>query len=391
MTYLTFYCRKDKKLIKNKRFIMIMTAVIVSFGTLFSCFLFVQNPNIDTATLMTNIKKGAPVFDNSVSRTARSTFGTLADYGVSTGSVCFGGIYNTFKEYDPDISTVDQNIDDSNIWCSLDSTLSSVQGFIDSENTDLTFAPTEISPSINLYDDRSGPYTMGLSYENDEEGTYYLAANILESSTEVLATYNFSENSSESKQVKYVNHDASTGDVIIDINYLVHYTNTNEKYSPRLWVDGNTETNTFDVLAANYGYYDGGTLYPDGIMETIWSMAASGTNSTGGYMIIYYSAEERFDSGQWEETIETDGGTLEFPMTGWYKIPAGAAEGDFDDLYWYDTLAELVSAEGDPEDYGSQVITLIETMFTTEDLDGTSDARMVTSLDDFGANELSIP
>ena len=123
--------------------------------------------------------------------------------------------------------------------------------------------------------------------------------------------------------------------------------------------------NSFEVLAASYGYYENGTMYPEGIQESLWSLAGAGVNSTGGYMIFYFTTMDSLDSGTWEGNTVNDG-SGDVPLSGWYKIPAESAEAAFSTFNWYSTLTELVTAEGDPEGYGTQVETLVTSMFTTE-------------------------
>jgi len=362
----------------------------------------VTNPNVDASVLVTDAMKGAPVFNNSAARVTISNYGTLTDYGATPDSTGFKGIYSTFKEYDPaGGSSVDQGVDGSNLWFSLYSNLADIEMMIDNTTEDLSFAATAVEPPVNLNADRSGPYTMGIESVDSSSGiSKWAAANISDTATELLYSYKMSSTSQNSAGVNYVDYDSASGDMLLDISYLVDYSDTNEIYAPRLWVNGSTTDNSFEVLAANYGYYDHGSLYPDGIMETLWSLAGAGINSTGGYMIFYYTSQVRYlpDStpdtwSTWEDRLVNDSNP--YPLTGWYRIEAGAAEADFGSLYWYDTLADLVNYAGDSEDYGSLVTALSDattgTMFTTDDLDGTADARMVTILDDFGTGALNLP
>lgn len=355
-----------------------------------------ENPSLDASGLVDEAMSGAPVFANSdinASFVSRSVYGTLDDYGVSLGSVAFKGVYPTFKEYDPEGgSTMDQGVDGSNIWVSLYNSLYDLGRLMADASYDLSFESSiEARSPIVLNEDYTGPFDYGDHSEatNESMGTTYdtwWAANADETVAETLVSETIISDSSESKSVKYFKHDSGSGALTIDLNYLVRYTDNGEIYSPRLWVQGNTVDSTFQVLAANYGYVDGGSAYPDGIQEMFWSMAGAGSSAADGYMIIFFTAESRLDGGAWtDETVTQQVDPFdEFPVSGWYKLSRSMAEADFSALEWYDSLAELVAAEGDPDDYGSQVSDLTVDMFTDADLDGSTDARMVTSLEDFG-------
>ena len=227
--------------LKGKNFISLIIVLLIISGFIMSC----DGDNdggggggvaMDASALIAEAKKGAPVFTNSASR---STYGTLTDYGTTADSARFGGIYSTFKDYDPDGGTSeDQGVDDSNLWFGLDNTLNKAEELLGYDGSAFDSA-VAVAPSINMYADRSGPYTAGNETVESVDKGIWAAANVEGNSTEVLVSYIDHTGSNKASGVKYIDYNSSTGDVIMDICYIAEYS-TGEKYSPRLFVDGNT-------------------------------------------------------------------------------------------------------------------------------------------------------
>jgi len=335
-----------------------------------------NNPTISAVALVAQAMQGAPLFANAaVTRSLHAaTYGPVGTLTIHP----IGYAYSTFKDFDTanPFNTSEQNVDGSNLWVTLYSTLYQVDWLTKDANdtgVELSFSsPTAVSPTVTLREGGGITFTYGGTWTgsgNDAGKDFSWAANLEENLTEALIADNMTESGQTSHSMKYMKHNATTGDLLIDLNYIVAYSD-GSLYAPRVWVDGNTLDHSFVVCAAQYQSNTNGKYFK--------SLAGAGKNAGDGeYIIFHYDYQEMLSPA----TVWT-----QQTASGWYKVPAGAGVTEFEALPWYDTLDSLVTAETDPHGYGTQVEALV--MFTTSALGST----LVDSPDDFAnGNALVLP
>ncbi len=350
------------------------------------------NVKISSKVLTEESKKGAPKFKND--KNSKTAYGTLAEMGKTLNSSRLKAIYSTFKDFDterPD-ETMQQEVDGSNIWVSLYSCLKNLElaasymGSDDNSNyKSKEFSkPVNISPTISLIEGGSALYSVGGTMVEKDKSSATWAGNIKGDIYQLLIATNMVENvDTKSSNITYFFLNSATGELVMDLNYLVKYgstgPNANGLYAPRVWVNGNTLENSFKVLACNYGEGSSGAV------KYFWSLRGAGkSKGTDEYMIFEFKALINKGDGWKEEYMMPD--TPSTTPCGWYKIKADATSSDFSTIKWYSTYNELLAAAGDAKGYGSQVNNL--TMFTTDD----AGTKYVKALGDFkNDNKLSLP
>jgi len=331
-----------------------LVALVFISVALIGCDLFFNGElsiSIDVDELVTYAKKAAPLFENSLlARSGASR--SIIPRDDPTKLTKLNLAYVTFKDYDitrPD-DTAAQGVDGSNIWVSLYQAMRRLSGFLPNGTEYNT--PTVVNPTFALSAGSGVAYQYyGESEEstdsNDAQDTW--AANITETTNEMLIATNMREgDTSKSKSILYLKHDSSTGDLLMDVNYLVEYqegsTMAGTLYSPKVWVRGNTLSQQCEVIASNYSDTVSST---NGYFE---SLIGAGVNTgSGEYMIFRWLSARKEGAGAWVIGTDTDK---------WYKIPADSGSADLEGADAYDSLAALVAAVGDPKEYGTKAAAL---------------------------------
>jgi hypothetical protein len=372
------------------RFKFLMSILAFTLLGMVSCIQEVPIPVslIDGNDIVTEAMKGAPLFANAAI-TSRAVYGGLTDISKTLEDSPVKSVYSTFKDFDIEnaSATMEQGVDGSNIWVSLYETITQLESLTTSDDGEIDFSLStsiHIPPTTNLIEGDAVVYTLGgevtdtSDLQKPSDTTW--AANIEGTLVETLIAQNMTEvGQQEYKSMKYFKHDSSTGDLLLDLNYLVEYSDSGEIYAPRVWAEGNTISQSFNTLAAMYVKND--------TTEYFWSLGCVGANTGDGeYMIFNFIPETKslvLDTWGFSPVNNTD---PIITANGWYKIPAGAGIGEFEAAKWYDTLAELVASETDPKGYGPDVENL--TMFSTSDIG----VKLADSLDYFtNENKLDLP
>jgi hypothetical protein len=336
----------------------------------------------DVDDLVSDVMDAAPVLTNAlVSR------GTFAAGSLDTNKP-LSNVYTAYKDYDPSVSTMDQGVDGSNIYVSIHQTLTILEGLAETGDDPSFASATVVAPTFSLVEGGGISYEMGGLTLDNWEGTSGIgyqtswAANSTDSVIETLIASNISGDSggpdgasSESGNITYLKHNSTDGSVLLDLNYVVEYT-TGEIYAPRVWLSGNMNTHSFTIRGGGYGYQPSSDLDYYSVYE------GAGCNDTGKYM-LFHTHQYIFTSGTYDSSPDgIIGAVTPASGSGWYKIAAKAGESDLEALTGYDTLAELVAAEGDPEGYADLVSPLESFGFD----------EMVHSFSDFtNSNVLSLP
>ncbi len=321
--------------------------------------------DVDSKVLVSQAMKGSPVFQNSKSPQSKASHLSISEQGQTLTGSSLERVYSTFKYFDSSKPTFEQDVDGSNIWVSISGTLLEMQYLAKDHAKDFD-SPTIVNPTFNLIEGKDVKYSIGGTQEKnyraagDKWAFSSFAANITDSTKEMVMAINSKEDgSSEAKSITYFKLDTTTNELLMDINYLVQYTSgpyVGKNYTPRLWVRGNIEKKSFEVMACNYS------------PTSFWSMVSAGVNTGADeYMIMYFEG---------------------YTHTGWYKIPADTTVSHFEKAKYYDTLDELISAEKDPKGHATKAASLYTSRFKVTDV-GT---RFVSSLSDFkNENKLDLP